>query len=310
MSSVKFTLNDVPDLSDQIILVTGGNSGLGLETIRQLRRHNPKCIYLAARSKEKSEAAIKALQESEPDASLVHFLELDLASFLSVTAAAETFLKLESRLDILINNAGIMTVPEGLTKDGYEIQFGTNILGPALFTQLLLPLVEKSTIANPQARIVLLTSGADQLAPKTNPYKFDELKTTMPQMHTATRYGVSKLGNIHYAAALAERYPGIKVVSVHPGIVNTSLHHNTQGWFLKPLVHLLANTLAMSVEKGVLSQLWASVSPDVKSGEFYHPIGLTGKGSPMAQNHELQEEFYKWTQEQISPFLPASTENK
>lgn len=152
MGGTKFRSEDIPDLSEQVIIVTGGNAGLGLETIRQLGRHNPARIYLGARSRAKAEAAINELKSSNPQIAPISFLELDLASFASVRAAAETFSRAESRLDILMNNAGIMMTPEGLTKEGYEIQFGTNVMGPALFTHCLLPILQKTAKINPQTR--------------------------------------------------------------------------------------------------------------------------------------------------------------
>ncbi|OOF94047.1 hypothetical protein ASPCADRAFT_6801 [Aspergillus carbonarius ITEM 5010] len=130
-----FRSQDIPNLHDQVIIVTGGERGPW---------HNPAKIYLAARSRPKAEQAIADLQKANPAFTNIRFLQLDLASFDSVKAAAADFLSQESRLDILINNAGIMMTPEGLTEDGYEIQFGTNVLGPALFTQLLLPTLRKT----------------------------------------------------------------------------------------------------------------------------------------------------------------------
>lgn len=108
---------DIPDLSGKVILVTGGNAGLGFETIRQLSKHNPAHIYLAARSREKGGAAIKKLKELNPLAAPITFLSLDLASFDSIKAAAQTFRQVSDRLDVLINNAGIMMTPESLTKE-------------------------------------------------------------------------------------------------------------------------------------------------------------------------------------------------
>ena len=301
MSCTKFTSKDIPDLSDQVIIVTGGNVGLGFETIRQLRRHNPRKIYLAARSREKGEAAIKKLEETEPDAAPVALLELDLASFASIKSAAAKVLNSESRLDILINNAGIMMVPEGLTEDGYEIQFGTNVLGPALFSQLLLPLVQKTVHINPQSRIVLLSSASEKVAP-ADVYQFDELKTTVSHRHTTARYTQSKLANIHYARALAERHKDIKIIPVHPGMVATNLHLNSTGIFLRPFL-TAAGIFATPVEKGALSQIWASVSPDAESGVYYGPIAVVASASAASKDHVLQEKLFEWVQEQIAPHL-------
>ncbi|KAF4493401.1 alcohol dehydrogenase Bli-4 [Fusarium agapanthi] len=165
------------------------------EVIYQLSKHKPKHIYLAARSEEKANEAIKILREKNPNAGPITFLQLDLGSFASIKAAAASF---RSMSDMLINNAGIMAVPEGLTEDGYEIQFGTNHLGPALFTTLLLPTLKATDAISTDARVIFLSSELENMAPK-NSSLFDELKTTLPKFSTWTRYGQSKLAAVHYA---------------------------------------------------------------------------------------------------------------
>lgn len=287
---------DIPDLSNQVIIVTGGNVGLGLETIRQLAKHNPARIFLAARSRDKAEAAIQDLRGSDPKASPITFLPLDLAFFDSVKTAVATFLKTESRLDILINNAGVMMIPEGLTKDGYEIQFGTNVMGHALLTQLFLPTLTRTSKLNPQARVVALSSASEGVG-SDGVWDLNTLKTPMSEIHTTKRYGRSKLGNIHYATALARRYAGqVKVVSVHPGMVATNLHHSSDGTFLKPFLNIAVSLFATPVEKGARSQLWAAVSPDIVQGEFYAPIGQVAKNSKASRNHDLSEKLWGWIQ--------------
>ena len=294
-----FRSQDIPDLQGQVIIVTGGNVGLGYETIRQLGEHNPARIYLAARSRDKAEQAIADLKQANPQFTNIHFLQLDLASFASVKSAAAEFLSRESRLDILVNNAGIMMTPEGLTNDGYEIQFGTNVLGPALFTQLLLPTLRKTAKENnPQARMVMLSSAAHARAPK-DVYKFDELRTTAPHRHTTERYTMSKLANLHYARALAERETEVKIVPVHPGMVGTNLHHASTGTFLRPFLYA-AMFFATPVEKGALSQIFAAVSPDAKHGQYYGPVGKEESGSKLSQDHDLQEELFRWVQSQLA----------
>ncbi|KAK0640046.1 putative oxidoreductase [Lasiodiplodia hormozganensis] len=292
---------DIPDLSGQVIIVTGGNAGLGFETVRQLAKHNPSRVYLAARSKEKAEAAIKQLKDADPDCAPITFLHLDLSSFQSIIAAAQTFKASESRLDILVNNAGIMMTAEGLTKDGYEIQFGTNVMGPALFTQLLLPVLKRTAKINPQARVVNLSSGSEAVAPG-DIYKFDELKTTMPNRHTTARYALSKIADIHYTTAMAEKHKDVRFISVHPGMVATNLHHDSTGTFLKPFLYA-AILFATPVEKGAYSQLWAAVSPDAQSGEFYGPVGVAGKGSKLSQDRVLGEQLWDWIQGELRDVL-------
>ncbi|PWY70812.1 short chain dehydrogenase [Aspergillus sclerotioniger CBS 115572] len=293
-----FHSQNIPNLHNQIIIVTGGNIGLGYETIRQLSLHHPAKIYLAARSEPKAHQALANLKQSNPTFTNIHFLHLDLASFDSIKAAAAEFLRLESRLDILINNAGIMMTSEALTKDGYEIQFGTNVLGPALFTQLLLPILRETVKMNDQARMVMLSSAAHARAP-SDVYNFEELRTTASHRHTTERYTISKLANLHYARALADRETGVKIIPVHPGMVATNLHHASTGMFLRPFLHVAVSLAATPVEKGALSQIFAAVSPDAKHGLFYGPVGKVELGSKLSQDVKLRDALFAWVQGEL-----------
>ncbi|KAH7148185.1 hypothetical protein EDB81DRAFT_932494 [Dactylonectria macrodidyma] len=294
----EFSSEQIPDLHDRVIIVTGGNVGLGLETVRQLSDHNPARIYLAARSQEKAAKAINELRQASLKAATVAFLKLDLASFQSVKAAAADFLNRESRLDILVNNAGIMMTPEGLSEEGYEIQFGTNVMGPALFTQLLLPVLRRTAKINSQTRVVMLSSAAHVRAPSDS-YKFDELRTIMSHRGTTERYTMSKLADLQYSKALAEREKHVKIVPVHPGMVATNLHHASSGFFLKPFLYAAVGLFATPVEKGALSQIWAAVSPDAQSGQYYGPVGKAESGSKLSQKRDLQEELFQWIQGEL-----------
>ncbi|ETS75785.1 hypothetical protein PFICI_12729 [Pestalotiopsis fici W106-1] len=289
---------DIPDLSGQVIIVTGGTAGLGLESIRQLSTHHAAHIYLAARSQDKADTVIRELRNSIPKACPITFLPLDLSSFASIKAAAATFLQSESRLDILMNNAGIMMTPEGLTEDGYELQFGTNVMGPALFTLLLLPLLQQTAKLNPQTRVVNLSSASEKAAP-SDLYPLEELKTPMSSRHTTARYTLSKIACIHYTTVLATLYKEFKFISVHPGMVATSLHHNSTGIFLKPFLNA-AIFFATPVEKGARSQLWAAVSPDAHSGEYYGPVGAVEPGSKNARRPELRDQLWHWMKQELS----------
>ncbi|KAJ8116869.1 hypothetical protein OPT61_g1811 [Boeremia exigua] len=298
MSCAKFNPDaDIPDLTGHIIIVTGGNAGLGLETVRQLSKHNPARIYLAARSKDKAEAAIKELQEEASLELPITFLPLDLSSFASIKAAVETFKLTETRLDLLMNNAGIMMTPEGLTEDGYEIQFGTNVMGPALFTLLLLPTLRNTAKQHPHTRVVNLASASEVRAP-SDIYDFAALKTPMADKHTTVRYTTSKIADIHYTSALARRITDVRLVSVHPGMVATNLYHAATGTFLKPFLVIANNIAATPVAKGVHSQLWAAVSVDAKHGGYYGPVGASA-GSKAALSEEKSERLWAWMKEEL-----------
>ncbi|RYO89308.1 hypothetical protein DL764_008602 [Monosporascus ibericus] len=219
---------DIPDLSGRIILVTGGNNGLGRESVRQFAKHNAK-VYIGARSEQKANEAIAKIKKEVPNADIA-FLELDLASFDSIKKAAKQFVGENDRLDILMNNAGIMATPPGLTKDGYEIQFGTNHVGHALLTRLLTPLLEKTAAGpNSDVRVINLTSNGQEWFAPPSGLLLEDAKTDMDPLGRWGRYGHSKLVNIYFTKGLAKHYPQIKSVAVHPGGANTGLADGVTG---------------------------------------------------------------------------------
>ncbi|KAF1957876.1 retinol dehydrogenase [Byssothecium circinans] len=294
---------DIPDLSGKVILVTGGNIGLGKETVLQLSKHKPAHIFLAARSESKALAAIEDIRKAVPDAAPITYLNLDLGSFDSIKRAASDFHAKSQRLHILINNAAISATQAGTTKEGYEIQFGTNHVGHALLTKLLLPTLKKTAAAAtaPQdVRIVTVAAAAEKFSPFTESYDCDKLKTDMASTPTFTRYGISKLANVHYARALSRRHPEIKSVSLHPGFVNTNLASGlAASWPILKLILPFLGLFLTNVSTGAKNQLWAAVSPEVKSGEFYFPVGVTGKGSKHSYDQGLEEQLWEWTEKEL-----------
>lgn len=278
-----------------------GNIGLGRETVRQVAKHNPALIYLAARTKSKAEATIEELKAENANAAPITFLELDLASFESIKKAAATVNSSSERLDLLINNAGVMATPAGTTVEGYEQQFGTNHVGHALLTKLLLPKLKETASKHPgvDVRIVNVSSGAHRLAPSDG-YPFAGLKGDLADYNTFTRYGISKLANIHFTQELAKQHPEIKCVSIHPGAVNTNLSSgitSTRPWLVMPS-KVISWLFAWSVEKGSLSQLWAAFAPQAKSGEYYFPVGVETHDARV-DNHKAAEDLWKWTEDQL-----------
>lgn len=234
-----------------------------------------------------------------PDAK-IEYLPLDLASFKSVKQAADTFNASSTRLDVLMNNAGIMASPAGLTKEGYEIQFGTNHLGHALLTKLLLPVLAKTAEIGQDVRIVNLSSSAHTWAPKAG-LVLQDATTEMKGYSTWARYGQSKLANIYYTRELARRYPSIKSVAIHPGSVGTNLISGPEasypyvGWLLRRMNRLIA----VSVPEGALNQLWASVSPEAKSGRFYYPVAKEFRGSDQVKDEAKAGGLWEWTEAEL-----------
>ncbi|KAH6869317.1 hypothetical protein B0T10DRAFT_451168, partial [Thelonectria olida] len=189
----------IPDLSGKVIIVTGSSSGLGKESVLQLVKHNPATIYLTARTATRGNAAIQEIEQAVPAAkNKIKFLELDLASFASIKRAADSFLSQSERLDVLMNNAGLMAAPPGLTTDGYEVQFGSNYLGPALFTKLLLPTLAKTAgLQGGDVRVVNLSSELFKQAPREG-ILLSRCKTSLDGISGLARYGQSKLADYYH----------------------------------------------------------------------------------------------------------------
>ncbi|KZF20843.1 short-chain dehydrogenase/reductase [Xylona heveae TC161] len=300
---------DIPDLSGKVILITGGNTGLGKETILQLAKHNPSAIYLAARTQSKAEGAIEFIRSAVPELNQDHpqtkliYLPLDLTSFGSIKAAAESFNASSTRLDILINNAGIMATPMGTTTEGYEIQFGTNHVGHALFTKLLLPtLLRTSEESNSDVRIINVSSEGHRLAPSAAVVTDT---TVLGKSNTWRRYGNSKLANIYFAKELARRYPSIKSVAVHPGVIYTNLYASTTSafGFVSKIALTVASWFMSSVPQGARNQLWAATTKpakEVETGAFYVPVGRKSGGSGLARNDDRARKLWDWTEAEFA----------
>jgi len=215
----------------------------------------------------------------------------------------------EQRLDILILNAGIMATPPGLTTEGYEIQFGTNHVGHALLTKLLLPTLLK-TAEEPGAdvRVVSLSSMGHIMAPRDG-IIFKDLKTDMASYLTLTRYAQSKLANILFTRELDRRYfpKGITAIAVHPGVVNTELYRTIFSGYLGigSLVNKAKGLFYTSVQDGAKNQLWASVGKkgdgvgEIKGGEYYTPVGVAGQGTNISRDSKLAEKLWAWTDTEL-----------
>lgn len=235
----------------------------------------------------------------------VTFLECNLGSLASVRDAAKNILSSTQRLDVLFCNAGILDPPLGLSEDGYEIHFGVNYLGHAFLIKLLLSLLLKTTEVQPDVRVILLGSRAYRFHDPRG-IVFKDLRTTQQNL---TRFGMfggllryfqSKLAIVLYTVELARRYPMIKVVAVHPGIIDTPL---TPHW-------MKANALTRFItaggeggikkpEEGSWNQLWAATGSGVISGEYYEPVGILGTRTKKSKDPELRNELWEWTEEQL-----------
>ncbi|KAH6656153.1 hypothetical protein BKA67DRAFT_562763 [Truncatella angustata] len=298
-----FSANDIPDLSGKVIIVTGGSSGLGKESVLQLARHNPAVIYLTARTEKRGNIAIEEICQVAPQAKgKIKFLELDLGSFASVKKAADTFVRQSDRLDILINNAGLMASPPGLTSDGYEVQFGSNYMGPALFTKLLLPIISRTAdLPGSDARVVNLSSELFKQAPREK-ILLSRCETTLEDISSLARYGHSKLADYYHTRTLSQRFPKIKFVAIHPGVVNTGLLDDLKKrrpW-IGGLISLIGFVVLMDVHQGARGQLWASTADreSVKSGGFYNHK-FREYSDNVLYDEEMARRLWDWTEQEF-----------
>ena len=231
----------------------------------------------------------------------ITFLPLDLASFDSISAAAKSFTGQSQRLDILMNNAGVMALPPGTTQEGYEVQFGTNHVGHALLTRLLLPtLLATAKQPGSDVRIINLTSEGHRMAPSGG-LKLD--KENLDHQNTWARYGHSKLANILFTRELAERYPSITSVAVHPGIIKTDLYVPNQNSSIIMRCGLMVfSPLMKTLESGAYNQLWAATTKkgELSNGAYYTPVGSKSNGSGYAQDKKLSKQLWEWTEKELS----------
>ena len=278
MPSIAWTVAQIPSQTGRRAVVTGANSGIGYPTALELARHGA-AVVIASRSAEKGMAAVDRINQAigTPRA---EFSQLDLASLASVRAFAARELARNAPLDLLILNAGVYAPPKRLeTTDGFELQFGTNVLGHFALAGLLLPALQSAAQHSPAQppRIVTVAS----IAHKRAELRFDDLQSVgsySPQQS----YGQSKLANLVFSLDLARRLrsagSAILSTAAHPGVANTNLfqageypaiERNMRRW----AGHLIGALLNSEVE-GALPTLFAAVAPDAVSGGYYGPQSL------------------------------------
>ncbi|KAF8885699.1 NAD(P)-binding protein [Gymnopilus junonius] len=295
----KFSVDDIPDLTGKVIIVTGAGTGIGKETAKALLAHNAK-VYIAARNQEKAEATIKQLKEETKNEPI--FLKLDLGDLKSIKASAEEFLSKESELHVLFNNAGVMIPPIGdVTKQGYDLQFGTNTLGPFYFTTLLLPalIAGAKSSTDGKARVVNTSSSAAYFTDKID---FNTLKDTpaRKKLSPATLYSQSKLGNVFFSNELGRRYgdQGIVSTSLNPGNIKSELQRH-----MSRLEHLIVDRILYATPYGALTQLCAGTLPQGVdlNGKFLIPWARVGIPPKVTEkNTKLGEELWAWFEDQVA----------
>ncbi|KAK0194340.1 NAD(P)-binding protein [Armillaria mellea] len=293
----KWSVDDMPDLTGKVVIVTGGNTGCGKESVRVLLLHGAK-VYLAARSEGKAREAIEDLKKETGHDAI--FLPLDLADLVSVRRGAEEFLSKEKQLHILFNNAGVMLSPmDMLTKQGYDLQFGTNVIGHFHFTRLLLPALLAAATPTEKARVITTSSSANYMGT----LNFD-LWTDGParsKKASGDMYVQSKHGNVVFAVELARRYGAQNIIShsLNPGSIRTDLQRH-----LSPFANKMQDIFLFPVSMGALTQLWAGTSPEAgqMNGEFMIPWARLGKARKETGDPEVGKKLWEWLELQCKDY--------
>jgi retinol dehydrogenase-12 len=308
-----FTETECPDQTGKVFIVTGSTAGVGKELAQILYSKNAK-VYIAARSSEKAEKVITAIKASFPDSKgeLV-YLHLDLDDLTTIKASADEFLSKETKLDVLWNNAGVMVPAQGSkTKQGYELQLGTNNVAPFLFTKLLTPILVDTAKANAPGttRVVWVSSSAVEMSPKGGvdlnnlDYKVDK--------GAWAKYGVSKAGNLLHSHEFARRYgkDGVISIALNPGNLKSELQRH-----LPSLVVSLMSIMLYTPIHGAYTELFAGLSPTVtpeQNGAWVIPWGRFGvprKDLVLAAKEESEgglgtaKKFWEWSEEQVKEYL-------
>jgi NAD(P)-dependent dehydrogenase (short-subunit alcohol dehydrogenase family) len=293
-SDGKWTTSDIPDQSDRVAIVTGANTGLGYHAAAALAQTGAH-VVLAVRNLEKGNLALARIVAAHPDAD-VTLQELDLSSLASVRAAAASLRKNYPRIDLLVNNAGVMWTPKQLTDDGFEMQFGTNHLGHFALTGLLLD----NLLPVRGSRVVTVSSTGHRLRAAIH---FDDLQWEHGYDRYAA-YGQSKLANLLFTYELQRRLAGHQkntiAVAAHPGASSTELGRSVPA-LIKPLFALAGTLMFQGATMGSLPTLRAATDPDVEGGQYYGPDGLgEQRGHPKvvsssAQSHDEDLQHRLWT---------------
>jgi len=276
-----WTADDIPDQEGRRIVVTGANSGIGLETTRELAR-NGATVIMACRSVDRGEEAATDIREDVPDADL-RVEACDLGELESIHAFADRLG--DTDLDVLINNAGVMAIPRSETADGFETQFGVNHLGHFALTGLLLENLGLDEA--PESRIVTVSSGAHERG------EIDFADLQHEQSYDPwDAYAQSKLANVLFAYELERRLltadVNAKSIAVHPGYADTQLQirgPEQRGSRLRKAAMWAMNTvLAQPAEMGALPTLYAATAPETEGGAYYGPGGFMNmRGTPERQ---------------------------
>lgn len=289
MSNKNWNSQNIPDQNGKVVIITGATSGLGKEAAKVFAEKGATVI-MPVRNAEKAKSVLEEILKLNPNSKIV-IKSLDLSSLNSIKLFADDFLKSFNQLDILINNAGIMYCPYSKTQDGFEMQMGTNHLGPYALTANLLPLLMKTA----NSRIVNTAS----LAHLTGNIDFEDINWENRKYKTMQAYADSKIANLYFHYELAKKLKGQNnaplVIAAHPGWTKTELDRHIG------IVGIISSIIGQKAEKGVLPTLRAATDPDAISGDYFGPDGFREmRGNPVkvksnAMSFNAQKAEQLWT---------------
>ncbi|MHA0285348.1 SDR family NAD(P)-dependent oxidoreductase [Mycobacterium sp. C3-094] len=284
-----WTTADIPDQTGRVAVITGANTGLGFETAKALADKGAT-VVIAVRNVEKGKQAADRISGT------VEVQELDLTSLVSIRAAADALKGRFERIDLLINNAGVMTTPKGTTKDGFELQFGTNHLGHFAFTGLLLP----NIVDVPGSRVVTVSSNGHKMGGAIH---WDDLQWERSYSRMGA-YTQSKLANLMFTYELERRLaPRGKTIAVaaHPGTATTELARSFPRPVERAFLAAAPLLFAQKPDGGALPSLHAATDPGVLGGQYYGPDGIgQQRGAPVvvasnALSYDVAQQQRLWT---------------
>ncbi|KAK0476778.1 hypothetical protein IW261DRAFT_1637237 [Armillaria novae-zelandiae] len=279
----QFSVDQMPDLSGQVIIVTGANTGVGKVTAKTLLAHNAK-VYFSCRSEEKARAAIDELRDETGKEGL--FLRVDFADLNSIKRAVGEFTNRETELHVLFNNSGVFTPPlDALTEQGYDLQFGVNMLGVFYFTRLLIPTLTSTYASNPEFKPRIINT-ASLFHAFVNGLKFDTFK------------------DVVWTTELARRYAdqGIIAISVNPGNLRSEMQR-----YMSPFERTITDEILLyPVDMGGLTQLYAATMPESEAvecnGGYMKPWARVGAAFAATKDEALGRQLWEYLEEQVAGF--------
>jgi retinol dehydrogenase-12 len=311
------TEKNLPNQQGKVFIVTGSNTGVGKELASILYKHDAT-VYIAARTESKAQTAISDLQSLHPSSKgTLHFLHLNLSDLSTIKASADAFKAKESRLDVLWNNAGVMVPPKGSAgAQGHDLQYVTNILGPFLFTKLLLPTLRATAVTSPKSSVRVCWAGslAVDLSSPTGGCEFDAEGTLIDynKSSASKAYGVTKAANYQLGYEFGKRFgnaDGVLHDSFNPGNLQTELQRHAAEAYGKFAMRILDGLLYPAVF-GAYTELYSGLSADLSvegdQGVFVKPWGRKGivRTDVAAECREggKSEMLWKWCEAETAKY--------